>query len=241
MFIDDNFIGNPKWTKELLKEIKPLKLKWNAAVTSNIVDMPELLDEMKAAGCQSLFIGFESINSRSIDSVNKVQNNVHRYEKLIDEIHKREIMINASFVFGLDEDDIYVFKNTLDWIVKNKIETITSHILTPYPGTKLYSLLEKDNRIIDFNLSNYNTANVVYKPKNITPEELYKGYIWIYKEVYTFKYIIKRLPKAKKQWIPFLAFNLFYRKFGKLTELLCKTLTFKLIGRLGTFISYAIR
>jgi len=64
MFIDDNFIGNPKWTKELLKKIKPRKLKWNAAVTSNIVDMPELLDEMKEAGCQSLFIGFESIAKR---------------------------------------------------------------------------------------------------------------------------------------------------------------------------------
>lgn len=53
MFIDDNFIGNPQWTKRLLQEIKPLELKWNAAVTSNIVDMPELLDEMKESGCQS--------------------------------------------------------------------------------------------------------------------------------------------------------------------------------------------
>lgn len=95
MFIDDNFIGNPKWTKKLLKEIKPLKLKWNAAVTSNIADMPELLDEMRSAGCQSLFIGFESINSKSLDSVNKVQNSVSKYEHLIDEIHKRGMMINA--------------------------------------------------------------------------------------------------------------------------------------------------
>ena len=220
MFIDDNFIGNPKWTKKLLKEIKPLKLKWNAAVTSNIVDMPELLDEMKEAGCQSLFIGFESINSKSIESVHKVQNSVNRYEKLVDEIHKRGIMINASFVFGLDEDDVSIFKSTLEWIVKNKIETVTSHILTPYPGTKLYSSLLEENRIVDFNLSNYNTAHVVYKPKNMTAEELYNGYLWIYKEVYTFKNIMKRLPKSKKQWIPFLAFNFFYRKFGKLTEVI---------------------
>lgn len=204
MFIDDNFIGNPKWTKKVLKEIKPLKLEWNAAVTSNIVYMPELLDEMKESGCQSLFIGFESINSKSIDSVHKVQNSVKRYEKLVDEIHKRGIMINASFVFGLDEDDVSVFKNTLEWIVKNKIETVTSHILTPYPGTKLYSSLIEENRIVDFNLSNYNTAHVVYKPKNMTAEELYNGYLWIYKEVYTFKNIMKRLPKSKKQWIPFL-------------------------------------
>ncbi|KAJ52599.1 radical SAM superfamily enzyme YgiQ (UPF0313 family) [Clostridium tetanomorphum] len=241
MFIDDNFIGNPKWTKKLLEKIKPLKLKWNAAVTSNIVDMPELLNEMKASGCQSLFIGFESINSKSIDSVHKVQNSVKRYEKLVDEIHKRGIMINASFVFGLDEDDVSVFKNTLEWIIKNKIETVTSHILTPYPGTKLYSSLIEENRIVDFNLSNYNTAHVVYKPKNMTAEELYNGYLWIYKEVYTFKNIMKRLPKSKKQWIPFLAFNFFYRKFGKLTELLCNIVSFKSIGRFFRWLAYCIK
>ena len=241
MFIDDNFIGNPKWTKELLKEIKPLKLKWNAAVTSNIVDMPELLDEMKDAGCQSLFIGFESINSKSLDSVHKVQNSVNRYEKLVEEVHKRGIMINASFVFGLDEDDSSIFKTTLEWIVKNKIETVTSHILTPYPGTKLYKALLAENRIVDFNLSRYNTASVVYKPKNMTAEELYNGYLWIYKEMYTFKNIIKRLPKSKKQWIPFLSFNFFYRKFGKLTEVFCNIVSFKNVGKFYRWLAYRIK
>ena len=241
MFIDDNFIGNPKWTKELLKEMKPLKLKWNAAVTSNIVDMTDLLDEMKESGCQSLFIGFESINSKSIESVHKIQNSVSRYEKLVDEIHKRGIMINASFVFGLDEDEASIFKSTLEWIVKNKIETVTSHIMTPYPGTKLYSSLLKKNRIVDYNLSNYNTSHVVYKPKNMTAEELYNGYLWIYKEVYTFKNIMKRLPKSKKQWIPFLAFNFLYRKFGKLTELVCNIVSFEVIGRFSRWVAYRIK
>jgi radical SAM superfamily enzyme YgiQ (UPF0313 family) len=241
MFIDDNFIGNPKWTKELLKEIRPLKLKWNAAVTANIGVMPELLDEMKESGCQSLFIGLESINNNSIKSVNKVQNSVNTYEKLVDEIHKRGIMINASFVFGLDEDDFSVFKNTLDWIVKNKIETVTSHILTPYPGTKLYSSLLEENRIIDFNLSNYNTAHVVYEPKNMTKEELYNGYIGIYKEIYSFKNIIKRLPNSKKQWIPFLAFNLLYRKFGKFSEILCDIFSYKNVGKLSRWLAYSMK
>ena len=241
MFIDDNFIGNPKWTKELLKAIKPRRLKWNAAVTSNIVDMPELLDEMKEAGCQSLFIGFESINSKSLESVHKVQNSVNRYEKLVDEVHKRGIMINASFVFGLDEDDSSIFKSTLEWIVKNKIETVTSHILTPYPGTKLYKTLLVENRIVDFNLASYNTASVVYKPKNMTAEELYNGYIWIYKELYTFKNIMKRLPKSKKQWIPFLSFNFFYRKFGKLTEVFCYIVSFKNVGKFYRWLAYRIK
>jgi len=154
-----------------------IKLKWNAAVTSNIVDMPELLDEMTEAGCQSLFIGFESINSKSLESVHKVQNSVNKYEKLVDEIHKREIMINASFVFELDEDDVSIFKSTLEWIVENKIETVTSHILTPYPRTKLYSSLLKQNRIVDFNLASYDTAHVVYNPKNMIEEEFSISFI----------------------------------------------------------------
>lgn len=241
MFIDDNFIGNPSWTKKFLAQIKPLGLKYNAAVTSNIVDMPDILDDLKESGCQSLFIGFESINDKAIDSVNKVQNSVGKYERLVEELHKRGIMINASFVFGLDEDDSSVFEKTLDWIVKNKIETVTSHILTPYPGTRLYENLHKQGRITDFDLSKYNTANVVYRPKNMTKEELYDGYLWIYKEVYSFKNIIKRLPNSKKQWIPYLAFNLLYRRFGKLTEKICEIISFRRVGSITRWFSYNIK
>ena len=241
MFIDDNFIGNPSWTKKFLAQIKPLGLKYNAAVTSNIIDMPDILDDLKESGCQSLFIGFESINDKAIDSVNKVQNSVGKYERLVEELHKRGIMINASFVFGLDEDDSSVFEKTLDWIVKNKIETVTSHILTPYPGTRLYENLHKQGRITDFDLSKYNTANVVYRPKNMTQEELYDGYLWIYKEVYSFKNIIKRLPSSKKQWIPYLAFNLLYRRFGKLTEKICEIISFRRVGSITRWFSYNIK
>ena len=241
MFIDDNFIGNPSWTKKFLAQIRPLGLKYNAAVTSNIVDMPDILDDLKESGCQSLFIGFESINDKAIDSMNKVQNSVGKYERLVEELHKRGIMINASFVFGLDEDDSSVFEKTLDWIVKNKIETVTSHILTPYPGTRLYENLHKQGRITDFDLSKYNTANVVYRPKNMTQEELYDGYLWIYKEVYSFKNIIKRLPSSKKQWISYLAFNLLYRRFGKLTEKVCEIISFRRVGSITRWFSYNIK
>lgn len=69
MFIDDNFIGNPNWTREFLLRIEPLNLKWNAAVTVNILNHLDLLDLMKKASCQSLFIGFETISAGSLRSV----------------------------------------------------------------------------------------------------------------------------------------------------------------------------
>lgn len=238
MFIDDNFIGNPSWTRELLKELKSLHIKWNAAVSVNIVNSPDLLDEMKESGCQSLFIGFESINSNSIKGVHKIQNDTTKYDEAVKAIHSRGIMINASFVFGLDSDTKETFQNTLEWIVKHRIETVTSHILTPYPGTVLYDDLLRQGRIISSDLSKYNTAHVVFEPVGMTKEELYEGYLWIYKKIYSMKNIIRRIPKARNQILPYLMFNLFYRKFGKFTDFLCKRITYKRIGIWGERLSH---
>lgn len=237
MFIDDNFTGNIKWTRQFLKKIKPMKIKWNAAVSINIVNHEDLLEEMRDCGCQSLFIGFESINSTSVSGVHKVQNNTQQYERAVRIIHSKGIMINASFVFGLDGDTSETFRNTLDWIVKNRIETVTSHILTPYPGTKLYEEMKKSGRITSDNLSLYNTANVVFRPKNITSQELFDGYLWIYRNVYSFKNIIRRMPKERTQIAPYLLFNFLYRKYGRFTDMLCKLITYNRIGKIADKIS----
>jgi len=237
MFIDDNFIGNPEWTRAFMKALKPLHIKWNAAVSCNIVNMPDLLDEMKDCGCQGLFIGFESLKREVISNTNKLQNNTDMYERLIKEIHHRSMMVNASFVFGLDGEDISVFKNTLEWVIKNKIETVTSHILTPYPGTSLYEDLLNTGRITSFDYSQYDTAHVVFSPDLMTPKELYDGYIGIYKELYSIKNIIKRIPLSKNQVIPYLLFNLFYRKCGKLTASICEKIGYARIGILAEKLS----
>lgn len=237
MFIDDNFAGNPAWTRQFLQAITPMKLRWNAAVSINAAFDEELLDLMRDSGCQGLFIGFESINPDSISGVHKVQNKTQSYETAIKAIHDRGIMINASLVFGLDGDTKETFQATLDWIVKNKIETVTSHILTPYPGTALYDRMHAEGRIVTDDLSLYNTAHVVFKPKGMTAQELYDGYLWIYRELYSLKNIIRRIPDHPRQRAAFLAFNLLYRKFGKFSDFLCKTITYQRIGRWGERLS----
>ena len=231
MFIDDNFVGNPSWTRALLKELKPLKIKWNAAASINVVNIPGLLDEMKEAGCQGLFIGFESISPDSVGSVHKVQNNVAKYEYAIDQIHKRGIMINASFVFGLDSDTPETFSRTLQWIVKNRIETVTSHILTPFPGTIVYDQMKAEGRLLTENLALFDTAHVVFKPKGMTADQLYNGYLQIYKDIYSFKNIWRRMPRCKAQIPAYLMFNLFYRKWGRFTDWLCRKFTYERIGK----------
>lgn len=228
MFIDDNFIGNPHWTEEFCRRIKTLGIKWNAAVSVNVVDIPGMLDLMKDSGCQGLFIGFESINEKSVKDTNKTQNSVKRYEYIVQEIHRRGIMINASFVFGLDDDDISTFDRTLDWIVTNKIETVTSHILTPYPGTAQHSRMLAEGRITCFDQRFYTTSNVVFRPSKLTPEQLKQGYLDIYNHIYSLSNILRRFPRHQR--IGYLLFNLLYRKYGKLTERLCRIIGYNRIG-----------
>ncbi len=233
LFIDDNFAGNRAWTREFLQTIRPLGLKWNAAVSIDAARDPALLDLMRDSGCRSLFIGFESIDPRSIDSVHKGHNRTEDYDRAVAEIHRRGIMINGSFVFGLDGDTPETFRATLDWIVQNRIETVTSHILTPYPGTVLYERMLAEGRLLTDDLSLYNTAHVVFRPKGMTPEELYDGYLWMYREIYSLKNILRRLPAARQQRMTYLLFNFLYRKYGGFTDRLCKLLGYARIGRLA--------
>lgn len=241
MFIDDNFIGNPAWTRELVRAIKPMNLKWNAAVSADILDMPNLLDEMRDSGCQSLFVGFESVNPKAVEGVHKVQNRVEQYDALVEALHSRGIMINASFVFGLDGDTKETFRATLDWIIKNRIETVTSHILTPYPGTALYERMERAGRLTSRFLADYNTAHVVFQPDGMTAEELQEGYLWMYRKIYSFRNILRRMPRGKvcrKQIPAYLAFNLLYRKFGRFSNVLCRIVGFQRIGRWGQVLAH---
>jgi len=115
---------------------------------------------------------------------------------------------------------------------------MTAHILTPYPGTKLYDDMLKKGKITDFNLSHYNTAHVVFQPEKMTQDELFNGYLWIYKKFYSFRNIIKRTPDYKSGKASFLLFNLFYRKFGKFTSGLSKIIPLGILGKIAAFLSY---
>lgn len=240
MFIDDNLIGNQAWLNKFLDAIMPLNLIWHGAVSTNLVHHPELIEKMAASGCRSLFIGFESINADSVTSVNKKQNKIYEYEVLIHMLHNKNIMVNASLVFGFDNDTTETFSKTLEWLIQNKVETMTSHILTPYPGTKLYQRLENEKRILDRNLQKYNTSNVVFLPANMSPEELREGYLKMYRKFYSFRNILRRRPSNKKLTAPYFMFNLGYRKFGKATAFLGKLGLMEKIGKLGRKLAYGI-
>ena len=134
-------------------------------------------------------------------------------------------MINGSFVFGLDSDDRDVFKRTVEWGIENAITTSTFHILTPYPGTQLYNDMQNAGRITTTNWDLYDTRHVVYKTKNISAEELEKGYHWAYREFYAWSNIAKASLQhdAIKHMLKHFLYAGGWKKFEPLWNLVIET------------------
>jgi radical SAM superfamily enzyme YgiQ (UPF0313 family) len=94
------------------------------------------------------------------------------------------VMINGSFVFGMDDDGPDVFARTVDWAVANGVTTATFHIQTPYPGTALFRQMEAEGRLTTRDWDRYDTRQVVYRPAGMSAETLKTGYDWAYRRFY---------------------------------------------------------
>ncbi len=120
---------------------------WQAAGTVQSVLRPGLLEKAAASGLRSLFVGFETLSAENLRAQHKNQNLNRDYQAAIRRMHDLGVMVNASFVFGMDDDDETVFDRTVEWAVRQGIETATFHILTPYPGTALHTRIQAEGRI----------------------------------------------------------------------------------------------
>ena len=140
-FLDDHLFGAPRFAAALFDGMRGMGRLWQAAATVNAVLAPGLLERAADAGLRSLFVGFETLNSANLLEQRKYQNLRRDYGVAIRRLHDAGVMINGSFVFGMDGDDVSVFDRTVEWAIEQGIETATFHILTPYPGTALHRRL----------------------------------------------------------------------------------------------------
>jgi radical SAM superfamily enzyme YgiQ (UPF0313 family) len=190
-FLDDHLLGNAKFSAELFEGMKGMNRVFQAAATVDSVLRGDLIEKAALAGLRGLFVGFETFSPVNLHQGNKKQNLEKDYIKAVKRLHSLGIMINGSFVFGLDDDDHDVFKRTVDWGIKHSLTTSTYHVLTPYPGTRLFQDMEEQGRILTRNWDFYDTRNVVYQTAKLTPEELQSGYNWAYKEFYRWSNIFE--------------------------------------------------
>ncbi len=211
-FIDDNITGRSGFAKKLFKELIPLNLTWGGQTTINFAKDEELLSLYAESGGRYAFIGFETLSEENLGKISKSWNSPDGYREAIKRIHGVGIDIIGSFIFGLDGDDTDVFEKTYNFIMENNIDAAQFHILTPFPGTKMYDDMVRDDRIIDSDWSKYHTGEVVFKPAKMTVSELQEGYWWIFHKTYEMRNILKRSLRSPRGIAYRIGLNLSYRK-----------------------------
>ncbi len=194
MFLDDNIIGHPKYAKALFKAIKPLKVNWvGQASVSLLVADDELMQLAADSGCKAMFFGIESVSVDQLQTLRKALKEIEHLESAIKKIKKMGILIHASMVFGFDNDTKEIFNETVQFLIKNKVSTVSFNVLTPYPGTKIYDELKSEDRLTTTDWKYYDHNTVVFKPKNMTPFELQMGKINARKKFYSLPSVLRRL------------------------------------------------
>ena len=210
-FLDDNLLANRRHARALFERLRGSGIVWQAAASLDVAREPGYLDEAYAAGCRSLFLGFESLSPENMRGANKPVNVATDYAEVCRRFHDAGIMINGSFVFGFDCDGPDVFDRTVDFTNENKILTASFHILTPYPGTRLFARMESEGRLLHRDWNRYDTYHAVYRPLRMTPEQLESGYWRARRRFAAWSSILARsmgLPGALKR----IAYNVAWMK-----------------------------
>jgi radical SAM superfamily enzyme YgiQ (UPF0313 family) len=190
-FLDDHLFGDPRFAAALFEGMRGMGRLFQGAATVDSILRGDLVERAAAAGLRSIFVGFETLSPDNLARTNKRQNLGRDYAAVTNRLHGLGIMINGSFVFGMDDDDEAVFRRTTEWAIEHGLTTATFHIQTPYPGTRLFARMEAEGRILTRDWDLYDTRHVVYRPARLAPHALERGYHRAYREFYRWSSIAR--------------------------------------------------
>jgi radical SAM superfamily enzyme YgiQ (UPF0313 family) len=247
-FLDDNLIGHSpksiKRTKDIFAGMIELRLKkkwWMQTSIDSIKDQ-EVLKLAAKAGCMFAFIGFETINEKTLQDMKKGINlkiGIENYKNVVNVLHSHGIGVVGAFIIGNDYESPSYYKHLAKFLVRSGIDVVQMAILTPLPGTEFMAQMEKQDRLLYRNFpedwDKYRLSYVVRKPEGIEPDIIYIGDNYVKNHIYGFpwnpyrtiksfismknpinSYAVYRFNKAlKKSWQGSHYFQKYPAKFPK--------------------------
>lgn len=193
---DDNLLAGGEKTREILKALKPLKIQWATQVSIELSTKPELLDLMAESGCMAVIVGFESLEKKNLEQMEKKTNIKNfDYVKAVKAFQQRGIMVYGTFVFGYDYDSPDSIKRSLDFAIASKMMLANFNTLMPMPGTRLYERFAKEGRLIHEKWwldPKFKYGEAMFYPRGMTAEELTEGCYQARKEFNKWSVIAKR-------------------------------------------------
>ena len=195
-FVDDNFFGTSRKTREfyakILEAVAQTGKDWYGQCRLPVVEDEAVVDIFARTNCNALLIGFESLNPENSRQVAKQTVNHDYYLSVVRKLHNRGIGVVGSFIFGFDHDTIDTIDRTLEFCINAKMELALFTILTPFPGTALFDRLETEGRIISRNWDDYTMEKCVFRPKHFSPESLTAALSRAEREFFSLRSIYRR-------------------------------------------------
>ena len=199
VFHDPSMTVNPKYSRELFREMIKARVHkgWVANGNANVLGTidEEFLNLARQSGGIEWFIGFESVSQAALDGIKKTSNKVRDFKRLIKRLHDHGMTVQGGIIFGFDEDTPDIFDTTIETVNDWELDVLEVNILTPYPGTPIFTRFEKEGRILTRDWERYNQVDVVFKPKHMSEQELHDGARKLAKEFYSIPRVIKRITK----------------------------------------------
>jgi len=215
IFVDLNLISDRAYAARLFEALVPLGIHWFGLSTTLIAHDPRLLTLMARSGCSGLLLGFESIVPATLRESRKGFNDPDAYGSLVETLHVHGITVMGCFVFGMDADTPEVIDRTARFAVEAAIDLPRFAVATPFPGTPFFRRLEAQGRIISRNWEEYDGQHVVFRPANMSVEELRDGHERAWRYAYSFPSIARRLWRSKTRTGLAVTANMGYRFYAR--------------------------
>ena len=195
--VDDNFIGNKKLAKELLRAIAAWSeahghpIHFNTEVTLNVAQDRELLELMRAAHFTTVFIGIESPRADSLQETHKTQNLRGDLVESVRTVQSYGIQVQAGMIVGFDHDDARIFEEQLTFIQDARIPVSMTGMLQAMPKTPLHARIVRDGRLVgETSGDQFVFSNIL--PVRMSRLELYRGYRELITRLYDFRNFRRR-------------------------------------------------
>ncbi len=199
--VDDNLTTNKAYMHELLIRLTPLHINWTCMASIEIAKETKLLSLMSEAGCKFIVIGFESMNSKSLNETGKEQNSVEHYIDAVNNIHRAGIFVFATFIVGFDNDTPEEFEKLYQFIQKANIWYNMISILGLTPGSDLYYRMKAENRWMNPPANLRGGMFPVMQYKHFEPLSLTEAYFSFLTKIYAPQDLMQRiLPLFDTEW-----------------------------------------
>lgn len=188
-FADDNTFVSRAWSKEFLPRLEEFGLRWFTETDVRVADDPDLPKMLYDAGCYQVLIGLESPRAQSPDGIDRLNWKAKRrgqYLTAIDRLQSAGVTVNGCFILGLDADTPDIFTEVRDFVREAGLLEVQVTVLTPFPGTRLYTRLKAEGRLLQERYWDRCTLfDVNFQPKHMSVDELEAGMRWLFRELYS--------------------------------------------------------